>query len=54
MRIKNDMRQLLNLVAVICLVLWLIGIIGFNFGGIIHLLLVLAVVAFLLNIIKSN
>lgn len=48
------MRSLLYIVAVILVVGWLIGLIGFHVGGAIHLLLVLAVIAVLVNIIQGK
>lgn len=48
------MNSLLYIIAVILIVLWAIGFLGFNMGGIIHLLLVIALVAVLLRIIKGE
>ncbi|MFZ1458037.1 MAG: lmo0937 family membrane protein, partial [Saprospiraceae bacterium] len=39
------MGNLLYVIAVILILGWLIGFIGYNAGGIIHILLVIAVVA---------
>jgi tryptophan-rich sensory protein len=46
------MGNLLYVVAVILVIAWAIGFLGFHAGGIIHILLVIAVIAILLKIIK--
>jgi len=48
------MNNLLYSVAVILVILWAIGYFGYHTGGIIHILLVIAVVAVLLRIISGN
>ncbi|MBU2019505.1 MAG: lmo0937 family membrane protein, partial [Bacteroidetes bacterium] len=48
------MSNLLYTFAIILILLWAIGYIGFNAGGIIHVLLVIAVIAVLLRIIKGK
>jgi hypothetical protein len=48
------MGNLLYLIAVILVIAWLIGFVGYNAGGIIHILLVIAVVAILLRIIQGR
>ncbi len=48
------MRNILYVVAVILVIFWAIGFLGYHAGGIIHLLLVIAVIAILLNIIRGN
>ncbi|MFO8022806.1 MAG: lmo0937 family membrane protein [Perlabentimonas sp.] len=48
------MGNLLYVVAVILIILWAIGFIGYNAGGIIHILLVIALVAVLLRIIQGK
>jgi hypothetical protein len=48
------MSNTLYLVAVLLVVLWAIGFIGYNASGIIHVLLVIAVIAFLLRVIKGG
>jgi len=46
---------MLTLIAFILLVLWLLGFIGFHIlGGFIHLLLVVAIILFLLRIIRGE
>lgn len=48
------MGNLLYAVAVIFIIIWAIGFLGFNAGGIIHVLLVIAVVAILLRVIQGK
>jgi Family of unknown function (DUF5670) len=48
------MNNLLYIIAVVLIILWAVGFLGFHMGGIIHLLLVIAVVAILLRIIKGE
>jgi hypothetical protein len=48
------MRNLLYILAVIFLIGWGIGFIGFHASGAIHLLLVIAVIAVLINIIQGR
>jgi len=48
------MGNLLYLIAVILVIAWLIGFIGYHVGGIIHILLVIAVIAILLRIIQGK
>ncbi len=49
------MGNLLYLIAVILVIAWLIGFVGYNVGGgLIHILLVIAVIAVLLRVISGN
>jgi hypothetical protein len=48
------LNNLLYTVAIILVVLWAIGYLGYQAGGIIHLLLVIAIVAILLRVIKGK
>ena len=48
------MGNLLYLVAVILIIAWAIGFIGFSAGGIIHVLLVIAVIAIVLRLIQGR
>jgi uncharacterized protein DUF5670 len=48
------MGNLLYLVAVILIIGWLVGFVGYGAGGLIHILLVIAVVAILLQIISGR
>jgi hypothetical protein len=47
------MGGLLYIVAVILVIAWAIGFFGYHAGGIIHVLLVIALIAFLLRVIRS-
>ena len=46
------MGNLLYLVAVILIISWAIGFFAYSAGGIIHILLVIAIIAILLNVIR--
>ena len=46
------MGNLLYLIAVILVIAWAIGYFGYQTGGIIHVLLVIAVIAVLLKVIR--
>jgi hypothetical protein len=48
------MGNLLYIIAVILIIGWAIGFLGYNTGGIIHILLVIAVIAVLLQIIQGR
>jgi len=48
------MGNLLYVVAVILIIAWAIGFIGYSAGGIIHVLLVIAVIAILFRIIQGR
>ncbi|MDO8367095.1 MAG: lmo0937 family membrane protein [Saprospiraceae bacterium] len=48
------MGNLLYIVAVILIIGWAIGFIGFNAGGIIHILLVIAIIAVLFRVISGR
>jgi hypothetical protein len=48
------MGNLLNIIIVILVIGWLIGFVGYHAGGLIHLLLVIAVVAVLIRIIQGR
>ncbi len=48
------MGNLLYIVAVILIISWLVGFIGFNAGGLIHILLVIAVIAIILRLIQGR
>ncbi|MDP3451576.1 MAG: lmo0937 family membrane protein [Bacteroidales bacterium] len=48
------MGNLLYILAIILIFAWLIGLVGFNLGGIIHILLVFAIIAILLRVIKGR
>jgi hypothetical protein len=48
------MGNLLYLVAVILVIIWAVGFIGYSAGGLIHALLVIAVIAVLFQIISGR
>jgi len=48
------MGNLLYVVAVVLIIAWLIGLVGFNAGGIIHVLLVIAIIAVLFRVIQGR
>ncbi len=48
------MSNLLYLVAVLLIIGWAVGFIGFHTGGIIHILLIIAVIAVILRIIQGS
>ncbi|HET9055752.1 MAG TPA: lmo0937 family membrane protein [Chitinophagaceae bacterium] len=48
------MRNLLYVLAVIVVIAWAIGFIGYSVGGLIHILLVIALVSVLLGIIQGR
>jgi hypothetical protein len=48
------MGNLLYIIAVILIIAWAIGFIGYSMGGIIHILLVIAVIAIILRIIQGR
>jgi uncharacterized membrane protein YtjA (UPF0391 family) len=48
------MGNLLYVIAVILIIAWAIGFIGYSAGGIIHILLVIAVIAILIRVIQGR
>jgi hypothetical protein len=49
------MNNLLYVIAVILIIAWLIGYVGFHVaGGLIHILLVIAIIAILLRVIQGK
>lgn len=48
------MGNLLYVIAVLLLIAWAIGFIGYNAGSIIHILFIIAVIAVLLRLIKGK
>ncbi len=48
------MGNLLYIVAVIMVIGWLIGFVGYGAGGLIHILLVIAIIVVLLNVIQGR
>jgi hypothetical protein len=47
------MGNILYIIAVILVIGWAVGFLGFHAGGIIHILLVIAIIAFLLRVIRG-
>ena len=48
------MGNLLYIIAVILIIGWAIGFIGFQAGGLIHILLVIAVIAIVIRLIQGR
>jgi hypothetical protein len=48
------MRNILYIIAVILIIGWLLGVFAYSVGGLIHILLVLAVVSILLSLIRRG
>ncbi|MCM2301457.1 MAG: lmo0937 family membrane protein [Flavobacteriaceae bacterium] len=48
------MGNLLYTIAIILVILWAIGFLGYNLGGLIHILLVIAVISIILRIIQGR
>lgn len=48
------MGNLLYIVAVILVIAWAIGFVGFHAGGIIHILLVIALISIILRVIQGR
>lgn len=48
------MRSILYVIAVILVIAWLVGFFGFSVGYLIHILLVIAVISFLLAVIRGR
>lgn len=48
------MSNLLYGIAVILIILWAIGFLGYNAGGIIHILLVIALISVILRIVQGK
>jgi hypothetical protein len=54
---KNKLKTMGNIlytIAVLMIVMWAIGFLGFNAGGVIHILLIIAAIAILLRIIQGT
>jgi type III secretory pathway component EscU len=51
---SKAMRNLLYVIAVILIIGWLLGVFAYSVGGVIHILLVLAVVSILLSLIRRG
>jgi len=48
------MGNILYIVAVVMLVIWAIGFFAYSAGGIIHILLVIALISFLMRVVSGN
>jgi len=48
------MGNLLYLIAVILIIAWAIGFVGFSAGGLIHVLLVIAVIAVVFRLLQGR
>lgn len=48
------MGNLLYIIAVILIIFWAIGFVGYGTGGIIHTLLVIAIIAVLFRVIRGK
>lgn len=48
------MGDLLYVIAVILIIVWALGFFAFSLGSVIHILLVIAIIAVLLNIIRGR
>lgn len=48
------MGNLLYIIAVILVIIWAIGFLGYQSGGIIHILLVIAAIAVILRVIQGR
>jgi hypothetical protein len=48
------MGNLLYVIAVILIIAWAIGFVGYGTGGIIHILLVIAIIAILFRVIQGR
>jgi hypothetical protein len=48
------MGNILYLIAVILIIAWAIGFLGYHAGGLIHILLVIAVIAIVLRLIRGS
>ena len=47
------MGNLLYLIAAILIIAWAIGFLGYHAGGVIHILLIIAIIAILLRVIRG-
>lgn len=50
----EKMGNILYIFAVILIIAWAVGFIGFQVGGIVHILLIIAIIAILLRIIQGR
>lgn len=50
---ENIMRSLLYIIAVELVIEWIVGFVGYSAGGLIHILLVIAIIAILFDLIRG-
>ena len=48
------MGNILYAIAVVLIIIWAIGFLGYSAGGLIHILLVIAVIAIILRLIQGK
>jgi hypothetical protein len=48
------MGNLLYAIAIILLIIWALGFFAYNLGSVIHILLVIAIIAIILRVIKGG
>ncbi len=48
------MGNLLYIIAVVLVIAWAVGFVGYNAGGIIHILLVIAIIAVIFRVISGK
>lgn len=48
------MGNLLYIVAILLIIGWAVGFIGYSAGGLIHILLIIAIIAIILRLIRGN
>jgi Family of unknown function (DUF5670) len=48
------MGNLLYIIAVILVIAWAVGFLGYHAGGLIHILLVIAIIAVILRLIRGQ
>ena len=48
------MGNILYIIAVILVIAWLIGFLGYSAGGLVHILLILAVISILVSVIGGG
>jgi len=48
------MGNLLYIIAVVLIIIWAVGFLGYNSGGIIHVLLVIAVIAVVFRLVSGQ
>lgn len=51
---KNTMNNLLYIIAVVLVIIWATGYFAYNSGQLIHILLVIAIIAIILRLIKGR